>query len=88
VTTTFRVSFTRDLKKIKERAVLAGVRRAVEGVEAAPDTTVVVGLKKLSGTSNSYRIRVGEYRIGVVIEGDTVEFVRRLNRKDPYRFFP
>jgi mRNA interferase RelE/StbE len=45
-------------------------------------------LRKLSGADDYYRIRVGEYRLGVVIQGDKVEFVRCLHRRDLYRFFP
>ena len=42
----------------------------------------------MSGTTNFYRIRIGDYRIGVAVEGDTVEFVRCLARRDLYRYFP
>lgn len=85
---TYRKSFSRDLKKVKDRAVLERVRRAIEHVEAAGALQEIGDLKKLSGTGTFYRIRLGEYRIGVVVEGDTVEFVRCLPRRDLYRFFP
>ncbi len=35
-----------------------------------------------------YRIRVGDYRIGVEVVGDEILFVRILHRKDIYRYFP
>ena len=85
---TFRQSFVRDLKKVKTQAVLDRVRRAIEQVEATSTTQEVRDLKKMSGTSNFYRIRVGDYRLGAVVEGDQVEFVRCLPRRDLYRFFP
>jgi len=84
----FRKSFARDLKKVKDRAVVTGVAEAIQQVEAAADLKAVRNFKKLSGTGNYYRIRVGEYRLGVAVEGDTVEFVRCLPRRDLYRFFP
>jgi len=37
---------------------------------------------------NRYRIRVGNYRIGIEIQGDKVEIMRVLNRKEFYRYFP
>jgi mRNA interferase RelE/StbE len=86
--TSFRKSFVRDLKKVKDQAVLDRVGKVVEQVEAAADLQAIGDLKKLSGTGDSYRIRVGEYRVGVTIEGDTVDFVRFLPRRDLYRFFP
>jgi mRNA interferase RelE/StbE len=48
----------------------------------------VAGLKKLKGGGNYYRVRVGEYRVGLVIEGDSVTFMRFLDRKEIYRYFP
>ena len=45
-------------------------------------------LRKLRGSDRYYRIRVGEYRVGLSVEGDTVTFVRFLHRKDVYRYFP
>lgn len=48
----------------------------------------IANLKKMVGTANFYRIRIGDYRIGIVVEEETVEFVRCLPRRDLYRHFP
>jgi mRNA interferase RelE/StbE len=88
VKTAFRTSFARDPKKINDRGILGGVRRVIEEIEAASDPSAVGDLKKLSGTTNFFRIRLGDYRIGIVIEAGVVEFVRCLPRRDLYRFFP
>lgn len=84
----FRKSFARDLKKIKDRSLLTRIRTAVESVEAAEDLQQISSLKKLSGGGGFYRIRVGDYRLGIAIEEDAVEFVRCLHRRDIYRYFP
>jgi len=86
--TAFRKSFTRDLKKLKNNDILKRVRRVIEEVEAATHQQAIGNLKKMSGTTNFYRIRIGDYRIGVAVEEDTVEFVRCLSRRDLYRYFP
>ena len=86
--TAFRKSFARDLKKIKDPDLLERIRKVIEGVEAADDLQEIGGLRKIAGTPNFYRIRVGDYRIGTVVEGDKVDFVRCLPRRDLYRFFP
>lgn len=86
--TSFRKSFSRDLKKIKDEDVLTRVREAIEEVEEAGELNDLNNVKKLSGTSDCYRIRIGDYRIGIVCEGETVEFVRCLPRRDLYRYFP
>jgi mRNA interferase RelE/StbE len=85
---TFRKSFLRDLKKVKDQEMLARVRTVIEQVEAAKGIQDIADLKKLSGADDCYRIRLGEHRIGVVIANDTVDFVRCLPRRDLYRFFP
>lgn len=46
-------------------------------------------LKKLSeGSGEYYRLRVGDYRIGLEVEDEVVVFVRCLHRRDVYRYFP
>ncbi len=45
-------------------------------------------LTKLKGGKNFWRIKIGDYRVGIEVEGDTVILVRILRRKDIYRYFP
>ncbi len=84
----FKASFARDLKKIKDKSLRARVKELIEAVEQAQGLQEIEGLRKLRGDAGYYRIRMGEYRLGLLIEGDTVTFVRFLHRKDIYRYFP
>lgn len=84
----FRKSFTRDLERIKNYAILERVKRAVEHIEIAIDLHEIKGIKALSSAGSFYRIRVGNYRIGVTIKANEVEFLRCLHRRDIYRYFP
>jgi mRNA interferase RelE/StbE len=87
--TEFRKSFTKDLKRqAKDKNLLTHVQKIILEVEAAGDTMKIGNLKKLKAEGSYYRIRVGSYRIGLVIENDTVVFVRILNRGEIYRYFP
>jgi len=45
-------------------------------------------LKKLKAEGSYYRIRIGNCRIGIIISDDTVIFIRVLNRREIYRYFP
>lgn len=81
-------SFKRDTKKIKDKKILAKVADAIEQVQSSENNREIKNIKKLQGSDNYYRIRVGEYRIGIIIEGDTVEFIRFLPRKNVYDQFP
>ena len=84
----FRQSFVRDLKKIKDRSILDRVKQVIERIEVVDTFQEVPNIKKLSGGNNFFRIRVGEYRIGIFFDADQVEFVRCLHRRDMYRYFP
>lgn len=84
----FRKCFERDLKRISDPVVLRRIRQAIEQVEAAEDLSRVRGARRLSGSGSFYRIRIGEYRIGLAVEASEVEFVRVLHRCDIYRYFP
>jgi mRNA interferase RelE/StbE len=84
----FLSSFERDVKKIRDGKTRRAVAEAIANVEAAPNRDGIRSLKRLSGRANYYRIRVGDWRIGVTIIGETVTFVRCLNRREIYRFFP
>ena len=84
----FRASFVKDLRHIKDQGLLSRIKQTIELVEKAQGPQDMASLKKLKGGNNYYRIRVGDYRLGLIIEGDSATFVRCLNRKEIYRFFP
>lgn len=86
--TAFRESFADDLAEITNAALLRRIQRVIEQVEAARTLQQIPNLKRLAATGKYYRIRVGDYRLGLVIERGTVTFVRCLNRRDIYRYFP
>ena len=88
MTATFRKSFLRDLKKLKDAKVRGRVRGVIEAVEEADSLSDLPEVKKMSGSSGYYRVRIGSHRIGLAVEGDEVEFVRVLDRKDIYKYFP
>ena len=88
MTTVFLASFLSDVKKLRDAKVRRAVTEAIENVERADSIQDIRSLKRLSGFSGYYRLRVGDWRIGVTIDGDTVTFVRCLHRREVYRYFP
>lgn len=68
--------------------MLGRIRGKIEEVEASGSLQDLPSVKKLSGGEALYRIRVGDYRIGIAVEQDTVVFVRCLHRREIYRYFP
>lgn len=86
--TQFRTSFAKDLKNIRNKDVRLRIKDAIEEIERAQSLHEIAGLKKLKAAGDYYRVRVGEYRIGLIVESDTVIFVRCLDRKEVCRYFP
>ena len=86
--TDFKKSFTRDLKRLKDKTFNKRVAEAIEQIEQADVLLDVTSIAKLKSSGNYYRIRIGNYRIGLKYENETVVFVRFLHRKEIYRYFP
>lgn len=85
----FKKCFARDLKKREQnKSLLRRIRQVIAEVEDAESNHEINHLKKLKADGNYYRIRLGDYRFGLIIEDDTACFVRFLHRSEVYRFFP
>ncbi len=88
MTTEFSSAFLKDLDKLQSKSVKNDVVQIILEVEAAKNLKEIRNLKKLKGNKNAYRIRSGDYRIGIFAESNTIEFARILHRKEIYRLFP
>lgn len=86
--TEFRKSFEKDLRKLRDPQVLARVKAVILDIESAVSLDEISNIKKLTAKGSFYRIRVGDYRIGIIAEGELVTFIRVLHRKEMYRNFP
>jgi mRNA interferase RelE/StbE len=60
----------------------------IEDIKHADNVSLINNIKKLKGYEKFYRIRIGDYRIGIEITEDYVILTRILHRKDIYRYFP
>jgi mRNA interferase RelE/StbE len=86
--TEFRRSFEKDLTRIKDPKLLRRISEVIEEVENSKNLNEVRNIKKLNDYSSYYRIRVGNYRIGLELIDDSIWFIRALHRKEIYRYFP
>ena len=86
--TLFRESFDTDLSVITDAGLRRRIKKVIEQVEAARTFQEIPNLKRLDAKGKYYRIRVGDYRVGFVFDHGAVTFVRCLNRKEIYRYFP
>ena len=84
----FLSRFGRDVDKLQDVSIKHKLASIIEQVEQATLLAEVPNLKKIAGYKNAYRIRIGDYRIGIFFEKETIEFARIVHRKDIYKFFP
>jgi mRNA interferase RelE/StbE len=84
----FEAIFARDLKRVKDKQLMQRVQSVIEEIKAANELNQVRNLKKMQGYDTLYRVRLGDYRIGIEVIAEEVIFVRFLHRKDMYRRFP
>ncbi|MBX9782687.1 MAG: type II toxin-antitoxin system RelE/ParE family toxin [Chitinophagaceae bacterium] len=81
-------SFEKDLRKLRSKPLNLKVASIIREVMAAQNIGEINHIKQLKGSGVHFRIRVGDYRIGLIYTRSAVIFVRILHRKEIYRFFP
>jgi mRNA interferase RelE/StbE len=81
-------SFQKDTRKIKDKLLLNKIAVVISEVQKAENINQIKNLKRLKGSSENYRIKIGDYRLGIIILGSSFEFIRCLHRKDIYKYFP
>lgn len=84
----FKKSFLKEIQKLKNKQLKNSIAECIIQVESANSLNQVKNLKKLTGYSVYYRIRIGDYRIGLKVEDEAVFFVTIEHRKDIYKKFP
>jgi len=81
-------AFEKDTDKIGDKKILNLIADCIENIQKAIKIDEIKQLKKLQGYNSHYRIKIKDYRIGLIIENNIIELVRFLHRKDIYRYFP
>ena len=85
----YRKRFLKDLKKLKGQPVYEQVFELVFTIlPKAPVLRDITAVKAMKGHPGRYRIRIGNYRVGIQVHGNTVDVMRVLHRREFYRYFP
>jgi mRNA interferase RelE/StbE len=80
----YTVLFNKDIAAVNQPKTIVAIEAAINYVKNASSLIEIKNLKKLKGYKSYYRIRIGDYRIGIYISNDIIEFSRFLHRKDIY----
>ena len=81
-------SFQKDTRKITDKAILLKVAETIRDVQRADNIKQISYLKKLQGSKREFCIKLGDFRIGLIITKNKITFIRCLHRKDIYKYFP
>ena len=81
-------SFEKDISKINDKKLLYSIADCIDDIKEKSKLSEIVNCKKLRGSKNCYRIRIGDYRLGFVFENNSIELVRFLARSKIYSIFP
>jgi mRNA interferase RelE/StbE len=84
----FLKSFLKDINKIKEPKTARKIEQLIIDLKKVNDIEEVNNIRKLKGYSIAYRIKMGDYRMGIYKELDHIELARFLKREDIYKVFP
>ena len=85
----FDRSFSKSLNKLTDKEIRNKVEQIIIEVEAANSLSDAANAKKMQGFKTFYRIRIGDYHMGVELEDtSTLRFIVVLHRKDIYKKFP
>lgn len=82
-------SFERDVDRINDKKILKKLRSFIPSIEEAASISEIFHIKKIEGYESFYRIKIGDYRLGMeALSSKEVVLIRFLHRKDIYRYFP
>lgn len=84
----FERRFAKDLRNLSDKKLLSKAKEIIAECKSADSVSDIKSIKKLQGYESFYRIRIGDYRVGVEFIDNALVFVRLLHRKDVYKYFP
>ncbi|MGJ3236732.1 type II toxin-antitoxin system RelE family toxin [Marivirga sp.] len=85
----FDESFSKSLSKIKDESINSRIESIIIDLKSINDLNDYPKVKKLSGFKTYFRIRIGDYRIGLKkIAPNKIKLIIISHRKDIYKFFP
>ena len=82
----YQIEWKRSAQKELRKLPATTIRKILDAVEHLAEQPFPPGVKKLVGTEQTYRVRVGDYRIvyDVLSSMLVIEIIRVGHRKDVY----
>lgn len=86
----YKPTFLKEMARLPAEMRARVETFAFETMPKATNPYAVPGVGKLKGYQDYYKVRFGDYRVGLRLhkKAKVVEFCRVLHRRDLYRYFP
>ena len=84
----YKKKFLKELAKIPQKTRFQIENFVFEEISELVTLEDAHKIEKMKGYSAYYKIRFGDYRVGIKYENNTLIFERVLHRKDIYKYFP
>ena len=84
----FLNSFLKDIKKIREPKIARKIEGLIAAIKRVNSLEDLKNIKKMKGYSIAYRIKIGDYRMGIYKELEHIELAKFLKREDINKVFP
>lgn len=84
----YRKKFLKELSKIHKMERLRIESFVFNELPKVNSIFELRNIEQMKGYPSYYKIRFGQYRIGIKVQDDRVILERALHRKDIYRYFP
>ena len=80
--------FSKDIDDLRKNArTRKALLEVIENFRKAGSLADLKDVRKIEGYQKYYRIKVGEYRLGIKVTKNKAELIRFLHRKDIYNDF-
>lgn len=86
--TEFTRKFSQQVMVCNDQKIRNKILETIQFCTKASSMSEVRNVKKLSGYKNYYRIRIGDYRIGIEVNKDIIIFAAFDHRSNIYKYFP
>jgi len=86
---TYSKTFLKDLTKVFPAKTREKIEKFV--FEELPEFVSIEkagNIEQMTGFKNYYKVRFGNFRVGMLKKNNTIEVLRVLNRKEIYKYFP
>ncbi len=84
----FTRKFGKQVEKCKDYAIRSRLNKTIDIILVAERFSDIRNIKKIKGQNTFYRLKIGDYRIGLIYKGNMVIFAAFDHRSDIYKYFP